>query len=172
MTRSGRRKQATDKSGGEGADPERAVLRRNRPDAINTTADPGGAAFQRAGFRDPGLVLRWREIVGAEIAQFTQPLKLSEDAGGGVLTLIAEPAAAVFLRHQSPVLCARINAYLGRPAIGRLRFVKGSVPAAPRPRPRIRAQIGPDDPAGAFRGPDGLRSALLDLARARRASCD
>src|SRR6185312_16394553 len=89
-------------------------------------------ALSRAGFSDPTLVLRWEEIAGSETARLAQPIKISESASGGVLTLRAEPGAALFLQHDSRALCERINAYLGRPAVSRLRFVQG--PLTPRER--------------------------------------
>src|ERR1700712_2970295 len=62
----------------------------------------GGAAFHRAGFTDPSLVLRWTEIAGPEISRIARPLKFSE--AGGVLTLLAEPGAALFLGHDARAL--------------------------------------------------------------------
>jgi len=129
----------------------------------------GAAAFQRAGFRDPALVLHWAEIVGPEVARFAQPMKLSDGPSGGVLTLKAEPAAAVFLQHETRSLCERINAYLGRAAVVRLRFVNGPIEA--RPMPKLPPGLSPEppgsDPARGFSGPDRLKAALLHLARAR-----
>ncbi len=128
------------------------------------------AAFARAGFTDPTLVLRWAEIAGPETARLAMPLRFSEGPHGGVLTLVAEPAAAVFLQHETRPLCERINAYLGRPAIARLRFVPGKVEPRPAP-PSRRPPSGPvpaADPAQKYQGPQGLRDALLNLARARR----
>jgi len=128
-------------------------------------------ALSRAGFSDPTLVLRWDEIAGVETARLAQPIKISESASGGVLTLRAEPGAALFLQHDSRALCERINAYLGRPAISRLRFVQG--PLTPRDRqPLPKPANGPvpaADPARKYDGPEGLRDALLRLAQARRA---
>lgn len=144
------------------------VARRNRPEAIGGAGALVAQAFARAGFRDPTLVLKWREIVGADVARFAQPFKLSESPSGGVLTLRAEPAAAVFLQHQSRMLCERINAYLGRPAVSRLRFVNGAVarPEPPRPAP-LRPAMPASEPARGFNGPDPLKAALEGLARAR-----
>lgn len=126
-------------------------------------------AFARAGFADPTLVLRWAEIAGAETARIARPIKFSEGPSGGVLTLKAEPAAALFLQHESRSLCERINAYLGRPAVAKLRFVQGTLSPPPAP-PRIRKPAEPTatDPARAWLGPEGLGKALLDLARMRR----
>jgi hypothetical protein len=128
------------------------------------------AAFARAGFTDPTLVLRWEEIAGSETAALTQPISLKDGPSGGVLTLMAEPGAALFLQHESRALCERINAYLGRSAVARLKFVQGALTkrekAAPR---RARAQPVPAaDPVQKYEGPEGLRAALLGLARTRR----
>lgn len=143
--------------------------RRNRTQDIGRAADFTARAFARAGFRDPTLVLRWREIVGPEIAKFAQPVRLSEGPSGGVLTLMAESAASVFLQHETRSLCSRINTYLGRPAVARLRFVSGAIAraASPQVRRRPAAQPPKDDPAIGFSGPDALKTALVNLARAR-----
>ena len=128
------------------------------------------SAFVRAGFADPTLVLRWDEIAGPETARLARPIRLSQGPNGGVLTLKAEPGAALFLQHETRPLCERINAYLGRPAVARLRFVQGPLP--PRPAPPARrpspGTVPPTDPTLKYNGPEGLRNALLDLARARR----
>jgi hypothetical protein len=143
--------------------------RRNRTEAISRSTAVGGAAFARAGFSDPTLVLRWIEIVGPDIARFAEPLKLSEGPSGGTLTLRAEPAAAVFMQHQTRALCDRINAFLGRPAVAKLRFVNGTVTAPPEPQrlPKPPAEPPPGDPAISFAGSEELKAALLNLARAR-----
>lgn len=148
--------------------------RRNRPEAVARDAGRlADSAFARKGFADPTLVLRWEEIVGAEVARLAVPLRLSQNAGGGVLTLKAEPGASTFLQHESRSLCARINAYLGRPAVQRLRFVQGVVarhrqtPSALRP-----GGVAGKDPALGFKGGETLRAALLSLARWRQAPYD
>jgi hypothetical protein len=151
-------------------DEAQETRRRNWAEPVGRTTSLGATAFARAGFRDPALVLRWAEVVGPEIAQFTTPIKLSDSPAGGVLTLKAEPAASTFLQHETRRLCERINAFLGRPAVTRLRFVQGAVTA--RPPPAIRrsapAEVPGADPARSFAGPDQLKSALVNLARARQ----
>lgn len=158
MTRSETRKQET------------VAERRNRTEAVGRSGALGSAAFARAGFSDPTLVLRWVEIVGPDIARFAEPLKLADGPSGGTLTLRAEPAAAVFMQHQTRALCDRINAFLGRPAIAKLRFVNGAVTAPPESRrpPKLPAEAPHGDPARDFAGSDRLKAALLDLARARQ----
>jgi hypothetical protein len=127
-------------------------------------------AFTRAGFSDPTLVLRWEEIAGPETARLARPLRLSERPNGGVLTLKAEPGAALFLQHETRPLCERINAYLGRQAVTRLRFVQGTlaVRSAPPVRREPPGPLLPTDPVQKYHGPDGVREALRSLARARR----
>ena len=129
------------------------------------------SAFARAGFSDPSLVLRWNEIAGAETARLARPVKLTETAHGGVLTLKAEPAAALFLQHESRALCARINGYLGRDAVARLRFVQGTLVAPPPPPPKQPkpAEPPPADPVRRWQGPTSLGESLLNLARWRAA---
>jgi hypothetical protein len=126
----------------------------------------GRNAFAHAGFADPTLVLRWDQIAGPETAALARPIKLS----GETLTLKAEPGASLFLQHDSRALCERINAYLGRPAVARLRFVQGTLAEHPKPRPRpARARPAPEtDPAQKYQGPEGLKDALLKLAKSRQ----
>jgi hypothetical protein len=138
-------------------------------DVGNDAGFAARAAFTRAGFADPTLVLRWNEIAGAETARLCRPIKLAESAGGGVLTLKAEPAAALFLQHETRVLCARINSYLGRVAVSKLKFVQGPL-IAPLPPPHKLpppADPGPDDPARRWKGASALGESLLGLARQR-----
>jgi hypothetical protein len=156
-----------DQQSGENAPPPR----RNWAEAVSRDASAtAAAAFQRAGFRDPTLVLRWEEIVGPEVARLARPIKLTEGVGGGILTLKAEPAASLFLQHETRPLTERINTYLGRQAVTKLRFVQGPLERSTRPRPLHfkSATLPASDPALAYEGPTGLKDALLALAKARR----
>jgi hypothetical protein len=129
----------------------------------------GAAAFARAGFSDPTLVLHWEKIAGPEVARLARPLRLSQGPHGGVLTLMAEPAAAVFLGHETRMLAERINTYLGRPAVARLKFVQAALtqPTPPPPQAKPAEDVAADDPVRTYCGPEGLREALMRLARAR-----
>jgi len=149
--------------------------RRNRTEPVSREVSAAAAmAFSRAGFADPTLVLRWDEIAGPEVARIARPVKLTEGTGGGILTLKAEPAASLFLQHETRALAARINAYLGHTAVAKLRFIQG--PLAPRPATpsplRRSGPVPPADPALAYRGPERLKAALLALARSRRRPMD
>jgi hypothetical protein len=151
---------------------EEPPQRRARAEAVGRDASIAArAAFVRAGFMDPTLVLRWNEIAGSATARIARPLRLSEGPSGGVLTLRAEPAAALFLQHESRSLCERINAYLGRPAVAKLRFVQGPLTPLPDPLPLPKPTDPPSgDPARRWHGPDRLGTALLALARMRNRS--
>ncbi|HEY0107051.1 MAG TPA: DciA family protein [Rhizomicrobium sp.] len=108
-------------------------------------------------------------MAGAQTARLARPIKLSASAAGGVLTLKAEPAAALFLQHDSRALCARINSYLGRVAVTRLRFVQGTLAAPPPPPPKPAKPQEPsaNDPVRRWQGPANLGEALHNLARRR-----
>jgi hypothetical protein len=151
-------------------DPELPSTRRNwaAPIAQNSR-NAAQVAFVRAGFADPAIILHWDEIAGAETACLARPVRFTEGPNGGVLTLKSEPGAALFLHHETRALTERINAYLGRPAIARLRFVQGPITKREVPvPPRISfAPVPSSDPANAFKGPESLHAALLKLARAR-----
>jgi len=144
--------------------------RRNRAQAVSGDAGSvATAAFLRAGFTDPTLILRWEEIAGPEVARIARPMKFSDGPSGGILTLRAAPGAALFLAHEKRPLCDRINAYLGRPAVTQLKFSQGAfVPPSPKPpRPKPPGPLPPDDPSRRYHGPEGLAKALQALARRR-----
>ena len=149
---------------------EAPMERRNRPTVIGADAGRTGAmAFVRAGFTDPALVLRWNEIAGPEVARLAQPVKLAEGPSGGTLTLRAVPGAALFLSHEKRSLCERINAYLGRAAVVRIKLSQGVLlprPAAAKPEKKA-GPLPPNDPSRRYQGPEGLAKALQALARRR-----
>ncbi len=146
--------------------PQEKTARRGRPETVAPDAAGAGAgAFARAGFSDPRLVLNWTEIAGEKIAAISLPIRLS----GGVLTLKAEPSAAFFLQYETRTLAGRINTYLGRPLVKRLKFVQGTLTPRPPLPPRWKAAetVAADDPVRRYRGPQALREALVNLARTR-----
>ena len=144
---------------------ERPTARRGRAgpagqDALNHAA----AALQRAGFPDATLVLRWREIVGDDIARIAEPLRLSEGPEGAVLSLKCDPGAAVFLQHQTRDLLERLAAYLGPSRIARVRLVPGEWERhdGPPDHPAAGTPIAAEPP-----GPATLSQALERLERRR-----
>jgi hypothetical protein len=95
-------------------------------------------AFARAGFADATLLLRWAAIAGPQIARIARPAKWQDGPEGATLTLKCEAGAIVFLQHQTRELTERLNAYLGRGRIVRLKLVAGQLPQSLEP---------PDHPA-------------------------
>jgi hypothetical protein len=97
-----------------------------------------GATFARQGFASTEIVTRWIEIVGAEIAAHSEPIKIqwprqaaspSSAASGagsergqeaGTLVLRVEGPAAVEVQHLASVICDRVNRFLGWRAIARV----------------------------------------------------
>jgi hypothetical protein len=86
-------------------------------------------AFKRQGFASTELVTRWRDIAGADIAAYAEPLKLQWQRGTNgeppepaTLVLRVEGPAAIEVQHQSAVLLERINRFFGWQAVGRIAF--------------------------------------------------
>jgi len=123
----------------------------------------------------PGaLQARWREIVGAEIARRTEPVKLSKPRGGGPasLEIRVAGASAALIQHQAPEIVARVNLFLGEGAVNKLRIVQGPLrrAAETKPLPKRAAPLDAGQEAELVKGmshvPDGpLKAALLSLGR-------
>lgn len=100
-------------------------------------------ALGRRGFAEADLLADWASIVGQEIAARCVPRKLERPrpgrAGEGVLTLRVETGFALELQHLEPQLLERINSRFGYRAVGRLRLLQASPPAAPPPKPEAAA---------------------------------
>ncbi len=111
-----------------------------------------GDTFTRQGFASAELVTRWTEIVGAEIAAHSEPVKIqwprSDEAGArppGTLVLRVEGPAAIEVQHLAHVICERVNGFLGWRAIERIALRQAPLRHATR-RPTPAA-----DPAAAAR---------------------
>lgn len=93
-----------------------------------------------------GLVQSWEEIVGPRLSQTTRPEKIAwprrlhEDDPFEPATLVVacEGFAALHLQHETGEIIARVNAFLGFAAVGRVRIVQKPVapPAPVRKAPR------------------------------------
>jgi hypothetical protein len=145
-----------------------------------------GETFTRQGFASAELVTRWTEIVGAEIAAHSEPVKvqwlrpgvpsLPSPAGGGgsgrgesgTLVLRVEGPAAIEIQHLTNIICERVNRFLGWRAIERIALRQ-----APLRRP-LRKSARQADPAATARiaasmpeiADDDLRQALARLGAA------
>jgi hypothetical protein len=125
----------------------------------------------------PGaLIVRWREIVGPDIAKRTEPVKLVKGRNGAPSSLeirVAGPAAAL-IQHQAQDILARVNLFLGSEAVQKLRIVQGPLRAAIEAPAPPRRRAAPLDAAKEAQlakdladAPDGpLKDALTRLGRA------
>lgn len=100
-----------------------------------------GDVFARQGFASSELVTHWPEIVGDEIANLAEPLKIQwgredglEAAEPATLVLRVEGPAAIEVQHLSPVILERLNQFLGWRAVGRIRLRQAPNPVAATPR--------------------------------------
>ena len=140
--------------------------------ALNRTLREFDAKFGQG----PGALMgRWREVVGADIARRTEPVKLTKGRNGGPSSLeirVAGPSAAI-VQHQAPEILARVNLFLGAEAVQKLRIVQGPLQRKYEPAAKLRRRLPPLDAAAEAglekdlaAAPEGkLKAALLALGR-------
>ncbi len=114
-----------------------------------------GEAFARQGFASAELVTRWSEIVGADIAAHSEPIKIQwqRPAGSdgerapepGTLVLRVEGPAAIEIQHLANVICERVNQFLGWRAVARIALRQAPL------RRGERKTAAPRDPAATAR---------------------
>ncbi len=140
--------------------------------SLNKTLKEFDAKFDHG---SGALQARWREVVGAEIAKRTEPVKLTRGRNGGPSSLeirVAGPAAAI-VQHQAHDILARVNVFLGADAVQKLRIVQGPLQNKYEPASKPRRRPPPLDAAaeaglakGLAAAPEGkLKTALLALGR-------
>ncbi len=84
-------------------------------------------SFRRQGFASSELILRWEAIVGADVAEHAEPVKIQwprrvegEAPEPGTLVLRVDGPAAIEIQHMSKVILERVNRYFGFAAIERI----------------------------------------------------
>lgn len=77
-------------------------------------------AFRRTPAAVAQIMLDWPHIVGPELAQVTEPRRLSS----GTLTLACAGPMAMELQHMAIEVMNRINGHVGTPVVRALRFVQ------------------------------------------------
>ncbi len=119
-----------------------------------------GDAFRKQGFASAELVTRWTEIVGAEIAIHSEPIKIQwpraidgEEREAGTLVLRVHGPAAIEIQHLTSVICERVNRFLGWRAVARIGLRQAPLRGGPVKRQRAV------DPAAAAR----VAATLLDV---------
>jgi len=132
--------------------------------------------FARQGFASTGLVTHWAEIVGPEIADHAEPMRLQwpravhqDDPAPATLVLRVEGPVALEIQHLSGVIIERVNRFFGWRAVGRV-----AIRQAPLARRSVKRARTPPDAATIARlaatlpdiADDGLRAALARLGAA------
>ena len=90
-----------------------------------------------------GLVQSWEEIVGERLSATTRPEKIAwprrmhenDPFEPATLIIACEGFSAVHVQHETGEIIARVNAFLGFAAVGRIKIVQKQV-AAPARQPR------------------------------------
>ncbi len=124
-------------------------------------------SFKKQGFASAELVTRWPEIVGGEIADHAEPLKIQwrrpaegEPQEPGTLVLRVEGPAAIEIQHLAGVILERVNRFFGWQAVDRLALRQ-----APLKRAKPRSVRSPD-PAETARIAEALPIEDEDLKQA------
>jgi hypothetical protein len=135
----------------------------------------GGETFKKQGFASAELVTRWTEIVGADIAARSEPVKIQwtrpvegEAREPGTLVLRVDGPAAVEIQHSSNVICERINRFLGWRAVARIALRQAPLRRAARKVARTEDQAAVARLAATLPeiADDDLRQALARLGTA------
>ena len=126
-------------------------------DLVSAIIDP--VLRKRAGV-SVSLVQSWEEIAGPRLAATSRPERIvwprraSDDDPFEPATLVVacEGFAALALQHETNEVIARVNAFLGFAAIGRVKIVQKPVRAPEKPKPRaLRPLTGSEEQALAER---------------------
>jgi hypothetical protein len=144
-------------------------------DAATAVLDP--VLRKRAGL-SVALLQSWEEVVGPRIAARSRPEKLQwprriadDDAfSPATLVVACDGMAALHVQHETGEIIARVNAFLGFAAVGRIRIVQKAVvtnTTPPRPKPRPLSDREKMAVAGSVAAIEdgGLREALERLGR-------
>ncbi len=99
-------------------------------------------AFKSQGFASAEILARWADIVGAEIAAHSEPMKINWPRPVGdatpepaTLMLRVEGPAALEIQHLSAVILERVNRFFGWQAIGRIALRQAPLRRRTRPAP-------------------------------------
>ncbi|MEM9725198.1 MAG: DciA family protein [Pseudomonadota bacterium] len=88
--------------------------------ATDCVKDAFRAAAGKRGIAEARLITHWPEIIGAELARVSRPIRVKPPRGlalGGVLVLAVDGARASEVEHAIPVLIERVNAHYGYGAV-------------------------------------------------------
>ena len=119
-------------------------------------------ALARQGFASTGVVTHWPEIVGPEIADHAEPMRMiwprrvhEDDPEPATLVLRVEGPVALEIQHLSGVIIEKVNRFFGWRAVGRIQIRQ-----APLARRKAKAPLKAPDPAVVAR----LAAGMTDIA--------
>jgi hypothetical protein len=155
--------------------------RRSQPKPLSQLAGKTIAdALAKQGFAQTGLVTHWAEIVGADIADHAEPMRMiwprrvhEDDPEPATLVLRVEGPVALEIQFMSGQIMERVNRFFGWRAVGRIQIRQ-----APLVRRNLKKKPRGPDPAAVARlasglagvTDDGLRDALARLGASLGAS--
>ena len=134
----------------------------------------GGAlrsAFARQGFAAVDIVTHWEDIVGADMARRSEPLRLTWPRGEdpdstGVLTIRVEGGYALEIRYLAAAVIERVNRYFGWNCVGRIAIRQGPVHARRR-APEVPLEPAPESVAAVAREIGSFEDEALKASLAR-----
>ena len=131
---------------------------------IGRVIDP---VVRKRGLARAELLAWWPDIVGATYAGHTAPqrIKWPRDGTGATLVVACDPALALQLSYETEPIRARLNAYLGYPAIAGLRIVQRPIGRKQPPAPVAEPPVPAGLEARLADFDEGLRGALRELGR-------
>src|ERR1700742_2638423 len=98
--------------------------------------------YAKQGFAARELVTRWAEIIGSDLSEHCEPLKMQwprpvegQQVEPATLVLRVEGPMALEIQHASDVILQRVNRFFGWSAVGRLALRQGPLSRRDRPRP-------------------------------------
>jgi hypothetical protein len=119
-------------------------------------------ALARQGFASTGIVTHWADIVGAEIADHAEPMRMAwprrvheDDPEPATLILRVEGPVALEIQHMSGIIIEKVNRFFGWRAVGRIQIRQ-----APLARRKAKAPLKAPDPAVVAR----LAAGMTDIA--------
>ena len=98
-------------------------------------------ALGRHGFAHASVITDWDKIVGAGLADQSQPIKLYFPKGqrmGGTLYIRVTGPLATEMQHMEPQVLDRINGHFGYGAVAKIKLVQGPIRKNPEKGTRRR----------------------------------
>lgn len=125
--------------------------------------------FKAQGAAASKLMSEWPMIVGADMAAYSAPTKLSfakQKNNEGTLTVACEGAHALTLQHMVPLILERITNYFGYQAVARISIEQRLI-SPPRPAAKKRTISSKKIDSSCLENVEDseLREALRDFAK-------